>query len=50
MVLRINVLRYNRFIFRYQSPFLCEKIEPICLVLVGLTAAGWQVGRQIKYG
>ena len=38
MTLRINVLQYNGFIFRQQSPFLWEKPAPIRLVLVGLTA------------
>ena len=38
MVLRINFLWYNGFIFRQQSPFLWEKPGHICLVLVGLTA------------
>ena len=38
MALRINVLQYNRFIFRQQSPFLWEKTRPLCLALVGLMA------------
>ena len=31
MVLRINVLWYNGFVFRQQSLFLCEKTGPLCL-------------------
>ena len=38
MVLRINILRYNVFIFRQQSPFLREKTGPLRLALVGLMA------------
>ena len=38
IVLKINGLRYNKFIFRQQSPFLWQKTGPLHLVLVGLTA------------
>ena len=44
MVMRINVLRYNRFVFRHELPLLLEKTGPICLALVGLMA-GWLAGR-----
>ena len=44
MALKINVLRYNRVMFRQQSPSLWEKTGPICLVLVGLMA-GWQANK-----
>ena len=45
MVLKINVLQYNRFVFRQWLPFLWEKTGPIHLTLVSLMA-GW----QRKYG
>ena len=38
MALRINVLQYNRFVFRYRLTLLERKTGPICLVLVGLMA------------
>ena len=40
IALRINVLWYNRFVFRQQLPFLWEKPGPLRLALVGLVA-GW---------
>ena len=48
MALRINILRYNRFVFRQQLPFLWEKTIPLCLALVRFMA-GRQAGWQTKY-
>ena len=41
MVLRINVLQCNEFVFKQHCPFLWEKTGSPHLALVGLTA-GWQ--------
>ena len=38
MAQKINFLRYNRFEFRRESPFLREQTGPIRLALVGLIA------------
>ena len=58
MTLRINVLWYNRFIFRHRSPYLdidhlifVRKTGPIYLVAGRLAGrqVGWQAGTQTKY-
>ena len=38
VMLRINILWYNRFVFRQWSPLMWEKTEPIYMVLVSLIA------------
>ena len=50
---KINVLQYNGFIFRQQSPILWGKNGSLYPALVGLTAgrqAGWQAGRRNMAG
>ena len=42
--LNINVLWYNRFVFRHWLPFLWEKTGSICLGIVAVMA-GWLAGR-----
>ena len=37
-----KLLRYNRFMFRYELPYFREKTGPTHLALVGFTA-GWQM-------
>ena len=47
MMLRINVLWYNRFVLRHKSPFLWGKPGSICLPPVGLTA-DWEAADKLQ--